>query len=163
MERSRRRKDRNTTTELVEGNDSLLGKHWQLPGPGGRTRCQTGSWLTWKCRLAGIMNGQACLPQPRSALLSCPTRSSPCPALAEVSMGTDLRCSYRKTIQKSSRKPHPAKASCLVCCHTGSRGKKVAVISASPAPLAVIGLILALRIKISPVIVENQDHLVPRN
>lgn len=37
------------------------------------------------------------------------------------------------------------------------------VISASPAPLAVIGLILALRIKISPMIIENQDHLVPRN
>lgn len=41
--------------------------------------------------------------------------------------------------------------------------QKLAVIGARPAPLAIIGLILALRIKISPLIIETQDHLLPRN
>lgn len=41
--------------------------------------------------------------------------------------------------------------------------QKLVVISASLALLAIIGLILALCIKISPLIVENQDHLVLRN
>lgn len=66
VEQSCRRKDRKSTKELVEGNDQLLGKHWQLPG---LDSVPDRKPVTWKC-LAGIMNDRAC---------ALSLRSVPCP------------------------------------------------------------------------------------
>lgn len=112
-EQSCRRRGRNTKRELAEGNDQLWGKHWQLPGPDSVPDRKP---VTWKC-LATIMNG-------RAGVLSL--RSSPCPALAEVSTGTDLCASYHETIPKSSQRPHPVEVSCLGWCQAGSKGTEPA-------------------------------------
>lgn len=86
--------------------------------------------------------------------------SAPCPALAEVSTATDLCASYHETIPESSQRPHPVEVSCLGVARLAPKAQNLPAICAAPALLAVTALIHAVRIKISPLIIENQDQLI---